>query len=50
MSNEYNPEQEELVQNDNLVLISGETTTGKSTSLMAMNDDPGIMYLNCESG
>lgn len=38
------------MQNDNLVLISGETGTGKSTSLMALANDSGIMYLNCESG
>ena len=37
-------------QNDNLVLIAGETNTGKSGSLMAAKDDPGIMYLNCEAG
>lgn len=36
--------------NDNLVLIMGETGRGKSTSLESMKDDPGVLYLNCESG
>lgn len=36
--------------NDNLAFIVGETGTGKSMCLMGMKDDPGIMYLNCESG
>lgn len=36
--------------NDHMVLISGKSATGKSTSLMGMKDDPGIWYGNCESG
>jgi hypothetical protein len=36
--------------NDNLAMIVGETGTGKSMSLMGMRHDPGILYLNCESG
>lgn len=40
----------EFVQNDNLVLVSGETTTGKSMSLYSVRNDPGIWYLNCEAG
>lgn len=39
-----------LPVNDNLVMIAGETGTGKSMSLMGMRQDPGILYLNCESG
>lgn len=35
---------------DHLVLITGESTTGKSMSLYGLKDDPGVMYLNCESG
>lgn len=37
-------------QNDHLVLISGESATGKSASLMNLPDPEGVMYLNCESG
>lgn len=36
--------------NDNLVLISGETGTGKSASLMELAEDSGVWYANCESG
>ena len=39
--------------NDNLVLISGKSATGKSTSLMGLNDAPnpeGVWYLGCEAG
>lgn len=35
---------------DHLVLITGESTTGKSMSLYPMKDDSGVMYLNCEAG
>lgn len=41
---------ESIPVNDNLAFIVGETGTGKSMCLMGMKDDPGIMYLNCESG
>lgn len=36
--------------NDQLVLISGESATGKSASLMNMRDQEKVMYLNCEAG
>ena len=36
--------------NDNLVLISGKSATGKSASLMGLKNPEGVMYLNCESG
>ncbi len=36
--------------NDNLVLISGETGTGKSASLRNIKNPEGVMYLNCEAG
>ena len=35
--------------NDNLVLISGKSATGKSASLMGFTNPEGVMYLNCES-
>lgn len=37
-------------QNDHLILISGKSATGKSASLMAMDNPEGIIYLNCENG
>jgi RNase adaptor protein for sRNA GlmZ degradation len=36
--------------NDHLVLVSGKSASGKSASLMFMDDPKGVMYLNCESG
>ena len=36
--------------NDQLVLISGKSATGKSASLMGLKNPEGVMYLNCESG
>lgn len=36
--------------NDHLVLISGESSTGKSASLMNLKNPENWMYLNCESG
>lgn len=36
--------------NDNLVLIAGKSSTGKSASLMGLENPEGVMYLNCESG
>ncbi len=36
--------------NDNLVLIGGSMASGKSLSLMFMDDHNGVMYLNCDSG
>jgi len=35
-------------KNDNLVLISGASSTGKSASLMNLENPEGVMYLNCE--
>lgn len=39
---------EELIQNDNLVLISGASATGKSASLMGFDNPEGVMFLACE--
>lgn len=36
--------------NDQLVLIAGESGTGKSTSLMNLPDHERVIYLNCEAG
>lgn len=36
--------------NDHLVLISGSMTSGKSHSLMYIDNPEGVMYLNCDSG
>lgn len=36
--------------NNQLVLISGESGTGKSVSLMNLSDPTRTMYLNCEAG
>lgn len=36
--------------NDNLILIAGESATGKSASLMNLQDPEGVIYLNCEAG
>lgn len=38
------------VQNDQLVLISGKSGTGKSASLRNIRDQHRWMYLNCEAG
>ncbi len=35
--------------NDNLILLSGKTSTGKSASLRNLKDPAGVMYLNCEN-
>lgn len=37
-------------QNDQLVLIAGESGSGKSASLMNLPDHSKVMYLNCEAG
>jgi hypothetical protein len=34
--------------NDHLVLVSGKSATGKSASLMFLDDPKGVMYLGCE--
>lgn len=36
--------------NDNLLLIVGKSSNGKSASLMGLENPEGVMYLNCESG
>lgn len=36
--------------NDQLVMICGESATGKSASLQHLPNQPRVMYLNCESG
>lgn len=36
--------------NNNLVLVSGKSATGKSLSLRNIKDPTGVIYLNCESG
>ena len=35
--------------NNNLVLISGKSASGKSASLMNIKNPEGVMYLNCEN-
>ena len=35
--------------NNNIVLISGKSTTGKSASLRNIRNPEGVMYLNCEN-
>lgn len=37
------------ISNDNLILISGITGTGKSASLMSLRNDSGVAYANCEA-
>ena len=36
--------------NDHLVLLCGKSATGKSASLMGLENPEGVMYLNCEAG
>lgn len=36
--------------NDHLVLVSGQSATGKSASLLNLANPEGVMYLNCEAG
>ncbi len=36
--------------NDHLVLICGESATGKSASLMNLENPEGVWYFNAESG
>ena len=38
-----------VVENDNLILIGGESTGGKTASLRNLKNPEGVMYLNCES-
>jgi len=39
----------ENLSNDHLVLISGQSATGKSASLLNLANPEGVMYLNCEN-
>lgn len=36
--------------NDHLVLLVGKSATGKSASLMGLQNQEGVLYLNCEAG
>lgn len=36
--------------NDHMFLIGGKSATGKSASLMEMDEAESVMYLNCEAG
>jgi len=36
--------------NDHLILICGESSTGKSASLSFLDNPEGVVYLNCEAG
>ena len=38
-----------MEMNDNLVLISGKSATGKSACLMNIKNPEGVIYLNCEN-
>lgn len=38
------------LQNDQLMLICGESAGGKSASLRSLQNQEGVMYLNCEAG
>ena len=40
----------DFITNKQLILISGESTTGKSASLRNLRNPKKVMYLNCESG
>jgi hypothetical protein len=48
MSDEYDDASDAV--NDQLVLISGESASGKSASLQNLRGGPRVLYLNCESG
>ena len=39
-----------MMINDNLVLICGESKSGKTTSLRNLTPQEGVIYLNCEAG
>lgn len=38
------------MSNRNIVLVCGESASGKTASLMNLKDPEGVLYLNCESG
>jgi hypothetical protein len=40
----------DLSTNDQLVLVCGKSSAGKSASLRGLRNPAGVMYLNCESG
>lgn len=40
---------QQLQQNQNIILICGDSGAGKSRSLKGLKDPEGVMYLNCES-
>ncbi|UKL14802.1 hypothetical protein C121_69 [Stenotrophomonas phage C121] len=42
--------EDEIVDNEQLVLITGESGNGKSASLMNIKDQADWFYLNCEAG
>ena len=37
------------MSNDHLILLSGKSATGKSASLVDLEDPEGVVYLNCEN-
>lgn len=39
-----------MAYNQNLILICGESKTGKTSSLRNIKDPAGVMYFNCEAG
>lgn len=41
---------QDVTQNKRLLLIMGETGTGKSASLREIENPTGVLYLNCEAG
>ena len=43
-------EDEMMDMNEQLILIGGESGTGKSASLRNLKNPEGVMYLNCEAG
>lgn len=40
----------EQIVNDNLIMISGSSATGKSAALRNLKNPEGVIYLNCEAG
>tara|TARA_Y100001963_G_scaffold139959_1_gene206384 strand:+ start:2883 stop:3656 length:774 start_codon:yes stop_codon:yes gene_type:complete len=50
MSDDENNTVEVEQSNDNLVLITGVSGTGKSASLHKLENPEDVLYLNCESG
>lgn len=50
MTDDVDDDDGEVQLNDHLVMISGESATGKSASLRNLKGGEKIAYLNCESG